>query len=120
MKAAFQTVEQAASIAAKLIASCRGTNENQQSALKLAARRSGVDASALRRLTQPSRAPKSISVDLWSRLIDGYSAHLHGELCRIEAELQRLHALGTPDRALSDLAAQADDLAARIRQAIER
>lgn len=120
MKVAFQTVEQAALIATKLVASCRGQNETQQSALRLAARRAGVDAGALRRLVQPSRQPKSVSVDLWSRLVDGYSAHLHGELCRIEAELQRLSAMGAPDRALADLATEAENLAARIREVIER
>ena len=117
---ASTAVEQAASIATNLVAVCRGNHGTTQSAVRLAASRTGVTEVAIRKLVQPSRKPKSVSVDLWSRLIDGYSAHLHGELSRIEAELARLKALGTPLAALEDLLGQADRVADEIRHALQK
>jgi hypothetical protein len=86
----------------------------------VASQRAGIDRHAFQRLTQASRRPKTIAVDLWCRLIDAYSKHLRRELSRIEAEIRRVDALGAPVRPLEDLADEADAIADRIRHIIEK
>lgn len=117
---AATAVEKAAGIAASYLQSCRGPHGTTQSAVRLAASRSGLTEVAIRKLVQPSRKPKSIGLDIWTRLVDAYSQHLYGELSRIEAELQRLHALGAPEGALADLLDRADALADEIRHALQK
>jgi hypothetical protein len=85
-----------------------------------AAQRSGIDRHAFQRLTQASRRPKQIAVDVWCRLVDAYARSLRRELSRIEAELRRVDALGATTRPLEDLADEADALADRIRHIIEK
>jgi hypothetical protein len=86
----------------------------------VASQRAGIDRHAFQRLTQASRRPKQIAVDVWCRLVDAYARSLRRELSRIEAELRRVDALGATTRPLEDLRDEADALADRIRHIIEK
>lgn len=109
---AARSVEMAAAIATDFTALTGGH--------LVAAQRAGIDRHAFQRLTQASRRPKHIAVDIWCRLVDAYARHLRRELSRIEAEIWRVDALGSPLVPLEDLADQADAIADRIRHIIEK
>lgn len=110
---AARSVQLAAAIATDFTAACGGH-------AYVASQRSGIDRQAFKRLTQPSRQPKSIAVDLWCRLVEAYAKHLRRELSRIEAEIRRVDALGARVRPLEDLLDEADALADRLRHIIEK
>ena len=87
---------------------------------RVAAQSAGIDREAFKRLTQPSRQPKSIGVDIWNKFINGYTRHLRRELVGIETEIRRLDALGSPLRPLEDLLDEMDAVSDRIRHIIEK
>lgn len=109
---AARSVEMAAAIATDFTALTGGH--------LVASQRAGIDRHAFQRLTQASRRPKHIAVDLWCRLIEGYAKHLRREISRIEAEIRRIEALGAPLGPLEDLLDQADAVSDRIRHIIEK
>ncbi len=109
---AARSVSMAAAIAVDFTAIAGGQD--------VAARKAGIDRPTFKRLTQPSRQPKSIAVDLWQRLISGYAAHLRRELARLEAEIRRVDAMGNGVRPLEDLLDEVDALADRLRHIIEK
>lgn len=86
----------------------------------VASQRAGIDRHAFQRLTQASRRPKQIAVDIWCRLIGAYSQHLRREVARLEAEIRRVDALGAGTRPLEDLLDEVDALADRLRHIIEK
>lgn len=109
---AARSVQMAAAIAVDFTAISGGHN--------VAARHAGIDRLTFKRLTQPSRQPKSIAVDIWQRLVDAYARHLRRELARLEAEIRRVDALGNGVRPLEDLLDEVDALADRLRHIIEK
>lgn len=106
-------VDMASTVAADFTSHCRGQ-------YVIAAQRAGLDRDAFKRLLQPSRKPKTISVDFWHRLVSGYTAHLRRELHRIEAEIERLDRIGSPVAPLEDLMDQVDGVADRLRHILEK
>lgn len=93
----------------------RGHYETDTAAI---ARRAHVSPAAIRRFVQPSRRPKSVSLELWQRLRAAYSEFLRGQVAALERDIARVEALDPADRALRDLAAEAEALARRIREAL--
>lgn len=96
----------------------RGLYDTDQAAIAAIARKAHVSPAALRRFVQPSRRPKSVSLELWQRLRTAYSEFLRGQVAALERDIARVEALDPADRALRDLAAEAEDLARRIREAL--
>lgn len=86
----------------------------------VASQRAGIDRHAFQRLTQASRRPKHIAVDIWCRLVDAYARHLRRELSRIEAELRRVDDLQPGARPLEDLLDETDRLRDRIAHILEK
>jgi hypothetical protein len=109
---AAQSVEMAAEIATDFTTLSGG--------YLVAAQRSGIDRHAFQRLTQLSRRPKHIAVDIWCKLIGAYSQHLRREVARLETEIRRVDALGAGTRPLEDLLDEADRLRDRIAHILEK
>lgn len=113
-------VARAVDIATRFVAARRGHNGNRQEAIAAVARDCRVGTAALRRFVHPSRRPKSVSTDLWRRLVGAYLRFLRRQLAELDAEIVRVETIARPDdRALRDLLDKAEALADRIRAAIE-
>lgn len=97
---------------------CRGQYETDHDAIKAIARHAHVTPSVMRRFIQPSRRPKSVSLDIFRRIRSAYARYLRGQLAALQAKIDRAEALAPDDRALRDLAAQVETLADRIRAAL--
>ena len=97
---------------------CRGQYETDHDAITAIARHAHVTPSVMRRFIQPSRRPKSVSLDIFRRIRSAYADYLRGQLAALEAKIARVEALDPDDRALRDLAVQVEALASRIRAAL--
>lgn len=97
---------------------CRGQYETDHDAIKAIARHAHVTPSVMRRFIQPSRQPKSVSLDIFRRIRSAYADYLRGQLRSLEAHVARVEALDPDDGALRDLAVQVEALASRIRAAL--
>lgn len=114
----LNAVDRAVSVATAMVSLNRGRHATEQAAVSATASQSGLPASVVRRLVQPSRRPKAIAVHIWERLQSGYIRLLRRQLGELENEIRRVEALGPSDRAVQDLLDEATALQDRIRQLV--
>lgn len=110
-------VDEAIRLATELVRlTKRGQQGGTARAIEEVARYASVTESDIRRLVQPSRRPKIVSLDLWGHLWGAYLAYLERELRRLEAEVARVQALGPAHHGpLTDLERRTTILIAQIR-----
>jgi hypothetical protein len=88
------------------------TNE----AIRRVARECSISPAQVRRLYQPSRAPKDVGVGVWHRIYAAYRRYLERQLRGLEQYLRRMDALGDLDPGTAaDLATEAENLIRRIK-----
>lgn len=101
----------------ELVLARRGTSGGTNAAIRTVARDCNISPAQVRRLFQPSRRPKQVGYDIWLRICRGYRGYIERELQRLESSRRILDTLDEYDPAArAKLAAEAENLARRIRQ----
>lgn len=106
------------SITRAFLKQARGHYVSDQAAIAAIARRAHVSPAAIRRFVQPSRRPKTVSLELWQRIRAAYADFLRSQLRALEHDIARIETLDPADGALRNLVDEAEALAQRIKAAI--
>lgn len=103
----LNSAEQAAAIVNELISLKRGQYGSE--ATQAVGRETGLGFRGIQRLVQPSRRPKAVSFEVFTRIRDLYLRLLNREVERLQAEISRLEAsVDRSDIACTALVVQAE------------
>ena len=108
------SVERACEITKSLFNAARGQHATDAETVHTIARRAQLSPAAVRKFLQPSRAPKDVSLGVWSKLLGAYRRYLEHQLAALQAEIARLDHLDPDDRRIRALLHEAQALVRKV------